>query len=705
MMEFQIIESHREIYRSEAFELLSELETSLLAMEEAPGDSELIGRVFRALHTIKGSGAMAGFDDIATFTHDIENVFDLVRNKELDVTKTLVDLSLKAADRIRSMLEASRGGRPAEAIATADVTEALRQFASMREVAEQNMPEISRAVSEEHHEEKTFRIHFRPDREIFSRGTNPLLLLNELRQMGKCSVIAHTEAVPDLEQFDPEECHLSWDIILTTDQGVNGIKDVFIFVEDECELEIAAIDGPGMEDEDNSPKKLGEILLDRGVVSPKDLKEALDSQKRLGELLVDKGAVQASMVESGLAEQRHVQAVRSRQITEEQASSIRVRAEKLDTLVNLVGEMVTVQARLSQASASMKNPDLLSISEEVERLTTELRDNTLSIRMLPIGTTFSKFKRLVRDLSSELGKEILLVTDGGETELDKTVIERLNDPLVHLIRNCIDHGIEAPETREAAGKPRSGTVRLAAMHSGANVLITIEDDGAGLDVEAIRSKAIEKGLVAAEAELPEKEIFSLIFAPGFSTAGKITNVSGRGVGMDVVKRSLDALRGSIEITSKRDAGTSITLKLPLTLAIVDGLLVAVREGRYVLPLSAVEECVELTREDVALAHGRHITLVRGEIVPYIRLRERFAIEGNAPEVEQIVITESARGKVGLVVDKVIGEHQTVIKNIGKVFRNVEELSGATILGDGTVALIIDVPKLVQSVEVEQCSVH
>ena len=436
-------------------------------------------------------------------------------------------------------------------------------------------------------------------------------------------------------------------------------------------------------------------------MAEEDLRRALGEQKRIGELLVDSGLVEPSQVEAALFEQEHIKTVRKKQQQEEQSSGIRVPADKLDTLVNLVGEMVTVQARLSQTVASLDHAELLSISEEVERLTAELRDNTMSIRTMPIGTTFSKFKRLVRDLSNELKKDIALVTEGAETELDKTVIERLNDPLVHLIRNCIDHGIERPEAREAAGKPPQGTVHLSAAHSGANVLIRIEDDGAGLDVEAIRAKAMEKGLIADGVEMTEKEIFALIFAPGFSTATQVTSVSGRGVGMDVVKRSIDALRGSIDISSRKGTGTTITLKLPLTLAIIDGLLVQVGDGHFVLPLSIVEECVELTREDVARTHGRQITFVRDEIVPYIRLRERFVTNGNGPDVEQIVITGSSGGRVGFVVDKVIGEHQTVIKNMGKMYRQVDAISGATILGDGTVALIVDVPKLVEGVESQE----
>lgn len=392
--------------------------------------------------------------------------------------------------------------------------------------------------------------------------------------------------------------------------------------------------------------------------------------------------------------------VRQERQSQESASSIRVPAEKLDVLVNLVGELVTVQARLSQTSAGRRDAELMSIAEEVERLTAELRDNALNIRMLPIGTTFSKFKRLVRDLSNELGKKIEMETSGAETELDKTVIEKLNDPLVHLIRNSIDHGIEMPEERAAAGKPAQGTVHLSAVHSGDSVFITIKDDGAGLDKEAIRAKAIEKGLIQPTTELSEKEIFAQIFAPGFSTAKKISSVSGRGVGMDVVKRAIEALRGTIEITSKRGEGTTITVKIPLTLAIIESLLVQIGGDRFLLPLSLVDECVELTGSDIEKSHGRNLATVRDHMVPYIPLREKFRISGNAPDIQQIVITQVNGMRVGFVVDHVIGEHQTVIKSLGRAYKNVEGISGATILGDGAVALIVDIPQLIKEVEAQ-----
>jgi len=364
----------------------------------------------------------------------------------------------------------------------------------------------------------------------------------------------------------------------------------------------------------------------------------------------------------------------------------------------MVGELVTVQSRLSQLSVRINDAELIQLSEEVERLTAGLRDDTMSIRMLPIGTTFSKFQRLVRDLSSDLGKNILLKTEGAETKLDKTVIEKLGDPLIHLIRNCIDHGIEMPEIRKFVGKPEQGEVCLSAEHSGANVFIKITDDGAGLDAARIRAKAIEKGLIAPDALLSDKECFSLIFAPGFSTAQTVTSVSGRGVGMDVVKRGIEALQGSVDIASQKGVGTTITLKLPLTLAIIDGLLVRIEDHHYIMPLSAIEECVELTREDVEKSHGKNLADIRGEIVPYIRLREEFALFGTAPEIEQIVTARINDRRIGFVVDEVVGEHQTVIKSLGRIYRDVDDVSGATILGDGRVALILDLPKLLNNTE-------
>ncbi|OPY84000.1 MAG: Chemotaxis protein CheA [Syntrophorhabdus sp. PtaU1.Bin153] len=682
---------HREAYKEEAYELLADLETSLLELEQSPDDQELVGRVFRAMHTIKGSGSMFGFDDIAAFTHEIETVFDLVRNGEMPVTKTLIDLTLRSRDCIRMMLEEKEG----EEDLIHRIRLAFQELLLGTVGTTQNETAIPSSASS-HDTPLTYRIRFRPNRDIFAHGTNPVPLLNELRGLGTGSVMAQLDSIPSLEEYDPEACYTSWDIVLTTDNPIDTIKDVFIFVEDQAELTIDVVDEE-LVDDDAHDKKLGEILVERGDVTGEELTRALGEQKKLGEILVNQGLISPGKVQAALLEQEQVKKVKEKQKQRESVSSIRVPAERLDKLVDLVGELVTVQARLTQKAGMENDPDLLLISEQVQRLTEELRDNTMSIRMLPIGTTFGRFKRLVRDLSGELGKEIELITEGAETELDKTVIERLNDPLVHIIRNSIDHGIEHPAVREAYGKPRTGIIRLSAQYAGANVLIKINDDGFGLDTDTIRTKAIEKGLIAHDAELSDKDLFGMIFAPGFSTAKEITSVSGRGVGMDVVKKTIDTLRGSIEVESEKEKGTTIILKLPLTLAIIDGLMVKVDEGYYVLPLSAVEECIELSHEDQDRTNGQHLVNLRGQLVPYIRLRESFGIEGRLPELEQVVITETGGHKMGFTVDQVIGEHQTVIKSLSRVYKNVDGVSGATIMGDGNVALILDVNRLAQAV--------
>lgn len=704
------IDKHKETFKEEAHELLGELETSLLELEESPDNTELVGRVFRAMHTIKGSGSMFGFDDIAKFTHEIETVFDLVRNGKIPVTKELIQATLSARDRIREMLDAYGSGNPADDGKSRELIALFRRFiptAGERGGVLQYAPTTTgggQDIHEPPQESITYRIRFRPSHNVFMNGTNPLCLLAGLRALGECKVISHIEDIPPLEDINPEFCYTHWDIILITRQGIDAIKDVFIFVADDCEVDVQIADDKGRATGENKTdyKHLGEILVERGDVTPEDVQEALNAQKRLGDILVESGRVTDQQIQSALIEQRQqAKQVFEKKRAGEPASSIRVPAAKLDDFVDLVGELVIIQQRLSRTASSQNNAELLSIAEEVERLTVELRDSAFSVRMLPIGTLFGKFKRLVYDLSRELGREVEMTTDGAETELDKTVFEQLNDPLVHLVRNSIDHGIEPPETREATGKPRRGTIHLSAIHSGSSVLIQIRDDGKGLDTNAIRDKAIEQGLITSGAELSEKELFALIFLPGFSTAKKVTSVSGRGVGMDVVKRTIDALRGSIEINSRYGAGTTITIKLPLTLAIIEGLQVEVGGEHYVLPLSAVEECVELSREDVVKSHGRHIMNVRGDIVPYIRLREWFMAAGESPAIEQIVISRTDGRRVGFVVDNVIGEHQTVIKTLGRFYQNAQGISGATIVGDGRMALILDVPQLVR--EVESCA--
>jgi two-component system chemotaxis sensor kinase CheA len=511
--------------------------------------------------------------------------------------------------------------------------------------------------------------------------------------------------VPSLAELDAEVCYLNWDLVLTSDRGRNAIDDVFIFVMEDWDISIEIVDDGNHWSDTPENRPIGEILVERGDARPEQVAHAREKQKRIGEILSESEHIQPDKIRSALKEQQVVREVQKQRQEQAGVANVKVPADKLDILMDLVGELVIAQARLNQTANDMHNPVLTSVAEDMERLTTELRDNTLGLRMLPIGTTFARFRRLVRDLSNELGKQIELVTEGAETELDKTVIDRLGDPLVHLIRNSIDHGIETPERRQAAGKPARGTVKLSAIHSESHVVIRIEDDGAGLDAGAIRAKAIERGVLSEDARPSTQELYNLVFDAGFSTAKTVSSVSGRGVGMDVVKRSIDALRGKVSIDSRPGEGSTVTVELPLTLAIIEGLLVEVDDEHYVLPLSLVEECIELSEDEVAHSNGNRLIEVRGELVPYMRLRENFGRSGRLPVIEQIVVTRLGETRFGFTVDKVIGQHQTVIKGLGKMYEGVSGLAGATILGDGAVALILDAHKLMQSAVETSSRIH
>jgi two-component system chemotaxis sensor kinase CheA len=648
----------KQSFREEAREILVDLEAALLELNENAGDGELVGRVFRGLHTIKGSGSMFGFEELAAFTHNLETAFDEVRNGRLEINPELIDLTLGALDQIRAMLEEGAGGAaPADPAACAEILAKVRRLTGIAAggagadgggktaLAAKPCAASGGAVRE-------WSIRFAPGPDLMLNGTSPLLLLRELRQLGGLSVKASMAAVPPLAELEPERCYVAWEMVLATAVSRDAIRDVFIFVEDHCELSIEAVAGPA-----------GEGLADAAA-------KALDEPRSQsgGRRTYDKP---------------------------DTATSLRVPAAKLDQFVDLVGELVTVQARLSELAARRDDPEIAEVSEEIERLTSSLRENSMNIRMLPIRATFEKFRRLVHDLARDLGKDVELTIEGADTELDKTVIDQLSDPLMHLIRNSMDHGIEPRDVRAARGKRPTATIHLSARHSGASVLIGVSDDGGGIDAEAVRSRAVEKGLVDEDAPLTEAETFALIFQPGFSTAKQVTDVSGRGVGMDVVRQRVDSLRGTIDVASNRGTGTSVTLRLPLTLAIIDGLLVGVGDAYFVLPLANTLECIELTRADIERANGKHVANVRGVVVPYIRLREHFDIRTPRPEIEQIMLVETEGGRYGFVVDRVLGDCQTVIKNLGRFYRHVQVVSGATILGNGTVALILDPERLAQ----------
>ncbi len=651
------------LFRIEADELLGGIEQALLDLSRSSGDQGLIDTVFRGLHTLKGSGAMFGFDALAGFTHHCETAFDRVRKGVVPVTPALITVILDAQDHMRALIEGS--GADIEATSEALLSNLQAAIAEAEGLESATAVEPAAAIPAGWH------LYFRLPPQAMANGTNPLFLLDELRELGECRVRARTDGIPPLSELSPTECHIGWDVELRGDISRDDIEDVFIFIMDDMEMKIEPL----------APDRCGEIE------DALDTSASLQVEPVLGDVVPD--AVDPDEARSGAP------AVNSAAVKPEE--SVRVPAERLDVLMGRVGELVIAQSRLSQLSdggAVVSEVALSSVSEEIERLTGELRDTIMILRMMPIAGLFNRYRRLVHDLSRETGKKIILSTEGETAEVDKTVIERLADPMLHLIRNACDHGLETPEERIAAGKPVEGRIHLSAHQAGGEVLITIRDDGRGIDRDRVRAKAEAQGLVQSDQVLSDNDLLQMIFHPGFSTASQVTSLSGRGVGMDVVKRTIESLRGAIDIKSKPGDGSAVVLRIPLTLAIIDGLLVRVGDERFVIPLAAVEKCLELSLEEDLRSRGRSFVTLHERLVPFLRLRDLFHT-GTKPELHQkIVVITTGGERVGLVVDQIIGGHQTVIKSMSPLHRDVSAFAGATILGDGSLALILDVIQIV-----------
>jgi len=685
-----------EIFRQEAGELFEVLEGVLLDLGQRPDDRELVDSAFRALHTIKGSGAMFGFDKVAAFTHEFETAFDRVRKGEIKPTQELISVALAAKDYIRALIEAPDSTD--DIIGEAILDDLKRLVAPDREpgTASQKTQAAAPAAAETRHAGWQLLLEF--ESHILRNGSNPLDLLEDLCKLGPCFVVPITEGVPYLDELEPEDCYLKWDVTLHADCDRAAIDDVFMFVQDEMKMTASPLTqvrapalAPLLQLLEEEPLTAAAEQL-APVVEAVALVEAAASPVAPA----PKPAVAAEPEPEAKSEiKRETAAVRRDDAKRDDRAiaTVRVQAERLDELMDRVGELVIAQARLTQLAATGSDLSIKMIAEEIERLASSLRDTTMGARMVPIGSLFGRFRRLVHDLSRDLSKPVELVTSGEDTELDKTMIEGLADPLVHLIRNAIDHGIEDNATRAAAGKREPGRIELHAVHSGAQVLVTVKDNGGGLNTARIRAKAEEQGLIAPGATLSEHEIHQFLFHPGFSTAQTISALSGRGVGMDVVKRTIENMRGSIDLSTKPGQGTSVTLRLPLTLAIIEGLLIRVGEGRYIIPLPAVEECVELTAQDER-SRSRNFLNVRGNLVPFLRLRDIMSIPGTPNEHQKTIIISTGETRVGLVADQILGNHQTVIKSLSRLHSDVTIFSGATILGDGSAALILDVIQLV-----------
>ncbi|WP_010662149.1 chemotaxis protein CheA [Marinilabilia salmonicolor] len=675
-----MIDKFKAKFVEESLDNVNDLEEALFALENDMQSKDLIERIFRAMHSLKGGGAMFGFNHLSDFTHHLENIFDKVRNNKLDVTPDLISLTFSAVDEIKSLLDKGDLTEKEDLDSYHAFMGRIQSFSETGAAASvAESPATTAPVADDG--EKTYLISFVPKEELLQNGTNPLFLLDDLHALGEGFSIVYTHKVPSFEPLEPENNYCLWQILLTTTESLNEIKDVFIFVEDECDLTVEEVCSGGFEVNQGIKKLISNARSANSLIKVSDLKILLKKD--------EPAAKETEIKDTEDKEQKKKKAFKEHKI-----SSIRVSSMKIDELVNLVSELVTVQAQLSVYADKKGENDILGLAENVQKLSRQLRDNAFEISLIPMQSELMRFQRLVRDLSKELGKEIDFVIEGGDIELDKNIIEHLTDPLLHILRNSVDHGIEMPDERVAAGKSPKGNIYFKAYHAGANVLIEVTDDGKGINVEDIRKKAIAKGIIDDTADLSDKEILNLIFTSGFSTRETVSDVSGRGVGMDVVRKKISEIRGEVSIDSEAGQGTTITLRLPLTLSIIDGLLVKVVDNQYVIPISSIEKIFALNQGQLKNSFNK-VVVIDNEQIPYVDMRDVFKEEKAEMEVPQMILVKHDDKRLGLLVDEVLGEYQTVVKPLGRYLKTHEVVSGASILGDGTISLVIDTNRVLQ----------
>lgn len=650
---------------SEAQEQLETIEQLLLQLEDTPDDPDLLAALFRCAHTVKGSAGIFGLDAVVAFTHHVETLLDRLREGHVALTPVLSTLLLQCNDQIRALIGAAQtaGAETADDL-TARATLVERLQAASGLVAAPTTPASpSAAPPDDAQKVGPWQVSVQFHADTFRNGMDPLAILNYLRGLGTIEpIICDATAVPPLDTIDPESCHLGFDFQLHTDATREAIEAAFSFVRDDCTLVLTA-------------PVPAEALAATETTAP-----------------AATAAVAAATAGAKPAKAREVAAADDQRF-------IRVQADRLDAVINLLGELVIAGAGAALLARQTRQGMLIEANAQISRLIEEIRNGTLQLRMVPIGETFSRFRRVVRDTAAELGKDVVFEIVGGETELDKSVVERIADPLMHLVRNALDHGLETPEQRLAAGKVAQGKLTLSACHESGSILIRIVDNGRGIQRDKVLERAWDRGLVERGVVPAEADILKLIFEPGFSTAEKVTNLSGRGVGMDVVRRNIEALRGSVTLSSEPGQGSCIEIRLPLTLAIIDGFLVGVGASKFIFPLDAVVEVIENrpTATEVD-AHGRSVIELRGQVLPVVSLRSLYALDSAEPDRISVVVIQAGGQRYGVLVDQLLGQHQTVIKPLGRMFRSLRGMSGSSILGNGEVALIFDVASLSQLAE-------
>jgi two-component system chemotaxis sensor kinase CheA len=698
----------QQTYIVESRELLRDMESALLRLEKTPQDADAITAVFRAAHTIKGSSGAVNFDAIVAFTHAMESVLEQIRSGRTAIDGKLIALLLACGDHVSALLDClAADDRDAAFGRIRERGESLLEDLSEYFVAGTPQLPASAAPRVDRIGGATvasgdWHISLRFGRGLLKSGLDPLSFIRYLGSLGKISQVTTVlDAMPDAVAMDPESCYLGMELNFNGAVTKESIEDVFEYLREDCAIRILPPHSAISEYIDlinalpENKTRLGELLVKSGALTQRELDEGLRLQaqgttRKIGEILVGQGAVQDELVNAALEKQDLIK--RNKAI---ETSFVRVRADKLDELITLVGELVIASAGTALAARRAADSDTIEAAATMGQMVEEVRDRALKLRMVPIGETFTRFARLARDVGGELGKEVELVLTGTETEVDKSMVEKIADPLLHLVRNAIDHGIESAELRRERGKPAAGRLHLNAYHDSGSIVIEVSDDGGGLDRERILARAVERGMIAPGHVPGDEEIHRLIMQSGFSTAKAVSNISGRGVGMDVVRRNIESLRGTLSIDSVEGQGATFTLRLPLTLAIIEGFLVGVDKSSYVVPLEMVVECLELSAEERArISESGYINL-RGEVLPLLRLREVFEAQGGAGKRENIVVVNYAGQRAGFVVDALLGEFQTVIKPLGRLFERLAGISGSTILGNGEVALILDAPALVQ----------
>ncbi|SFZ74382.1 chemotaxis protein CheA [Chitinimonas taiwanensis] len=713
------LEAAKQVFYEESEELLAAMEAALLAVETSSGTqrAEHLNAMFRAAHTIKGSAGLFDLGEMVAFTHRCESLLDRLRENELALTADLIELLFACRDHMSAMLAAVHDKRamPYSAALEAQLDAYLNQPADSSALPPARRPEaqVERQGSGEHGVASDYwhiSLRFGPD--VLRNGMDPISFVRYLGSLGRIVYITTLyDALPEPDQMDAESCYLGLEIQFAAAAHVDklAIENVFDFIRDDSNVRILPPHAHIadyvrlIKEMPEGASRLGEILVRGGALTPLELDEVLGIQReqaeagehrQLGELLVEERLAPPQAVEAALDKQREQVAHKTRE-----HRAVRVDAARLDGLIDLVGELVIAGAASQLFAKQIGNATLLESLSSLSELVERIRDEALSLRMVPVGDIFSRFPRVVRDAARELGKDIQLELAGEDTELDKSMVDKLGDPLLHLVRNAIDHGIESSELRRQRGKADYGTVWLNAYHESGSVVIEVGDDGGGMQRERIRVRAIERGLLGADEVIGDQALLQMVFEPGFSTADNVTSLSGRGVGMDVVKRNIEAMKGNIEIESMPGEGTVVRLRMPLTLAIIDGFQVALGKSTFVIPLDMVLECLDLPADTVAA--NRHYLNLRGEVLPFLNLRQLFEVGGIAPQRQAVVVVQYGSHRAGLVVDRLEGELQAVIKPLGQLFRGVKGLAGSTILGSGAVALILDVPDLIQRAAIDE----